>query len=192
MSDALDLLDRAIDQTDAMIRGIRPDQTQRATPCPDWDVRALVNHIVFDVQTFGSMVEGGERGSPNADLIADDWSAAFRRQAERLRQAWHAKGINGTVKNQLGEFPATWAAMQHVADLAVHSWDVAVSTGQSIDGFDQEVAEASLSWAKNSLKPEFRGPGKAFGDEVAVADDAPVYARLVGFFGRQPEYAAAA
>src|SRR5581483_1031122 len=104
--DALDLLDRAIAQTDAMIRGIRPDQAQRPTPCPDWAVRALVNHTVFDVQTFGSMVTGGERGSANADLIGDDWSAAFRGQSDRLREAWRAKGINGTVKNQLGEFPA--------------------------------------------------------------------------------------
>jgi hypothetical protein len=36
------------------------------------------------------------------------------------------------------------------------------------------------------LRPEFRGPDKAFGVEVPVPDDAPVYDRLAGWFGRDP------
>jgi hypothetical protein len=36
------------------------------------------------------------------------------------------------------------------------------------------------------LRPEFRGPGKAFGVEVPVPDDAPAYERLAGWFGRNP------
>ena len=64
-----------------------------------------------------------------------------------------------------------------MADLAVHSWDIARSTRQSTDGFDADLAEASLAWAKGALKPEFRGPGKAFGVEVDVPESAPAYDR---------------
>jgi hypothetical protein len=56
--------------------------------------------------------------------------------------------------------------------------------------YAMELAEASLAWAQQNLRPEFRGPDKAFGVEVAVSDDAPAYDRLVGFFGREPGYAA--
>ncbi len=185
---AFELLDRVLDQTAAAIAGVRRDQAALPTPCPDFDVRALVNHTVYDVQTFASMVKGGDRGSPDADLLGDDWAGTFRTGGAELMAAWQARGINGTIKNQLGEFPASWGAMQHVADFAVHSWDIAVSTGQSTASFDTQVAEAALAWAKENLKPQFRGPDKAFGTEVEVAADASAYDRLVGFFGRQPGY----
>jgi uncharacterized protein (TIGR03086 family) len=189
---AFELLERAIDQTAAAIGGVRPDQATLPTPCANFDVRGLVNHTVYDVQTFASMVKGGERGSPDANLLGDDWAGAFRTGGAELMAAWQARGINGTIKNQLGEFPASWGAMQHVADFAVHSWDIAVSTDQSTASFDTEVAEAALAWAKDNLKPQFRGADKAFGTEVEVAADAPAYDRLVGFFGRQPGYSASA
>ncbi len=190
--DALELLDRAIAQTGAVIRGITPDQAHRPTPCADFDVRALVNHTVYDVQTFVSLMKGGERGAPEADLIGGDWSSSFERAADQLMADWRARGIDGTIKNRLGEFPASWGVMQHVSDLAVHAWDIAVATGQPTTSFDPRLAEASLAWARQNLKPEYRGPDKAFGAEVHVPDSAPAYDRLVGFFGRRPGYAAPA
>ena len=182
------LLDSALAQTGSAIGHVRADQSALPTPCPSFDVRTLVNHTVFDIQMFTSMIDGGERGSPDADLIGQDWSAAFTRASERLRAAWQARGIDGTIENQLGELPASWAAMQHAADLAVHSWDIAVATGQSTDTFDTVLAEASLAWAKGALKPEFRGADKSFGTEVTVPESAPAYDRLVAFFGREPRH----
>src|SRR5690348_9284698 len=58
---AFELLERVLDQTAAAIAGVRPDQAALPTPCPSFDVRHLVNHTVYDVQTFASMVKGGER-----------------------------------------------------------------------------------------------------------------------------------
>jgi hypothetical protein len=46
----------------------------------------------------------------------------------------------------------------------------------------------ALSWSRQMLRPEFRGPGQAFGPEVAVRPDAPAYQRLAGWFGRDPEW----
>src|SRR5689334_18567440 len=106
-ADALTLLDRALAQTGAAIEHVRADQSTLPTPCPAFDVRTLVNHTVFDIQMFTSMIDGGQRGSPDADLIGDDWSTSFTRASEGLRAAWQAKGIDGTIKNQLGEFPAS-------------------------------------------------------------------------------------
>jgi hypothetical protein len=51
---------------------------------------------------------------------------------------------------------------------------------------DPALAEHALRWSRGMLRPEFRGPDKAFGVEVPVPDDAPVYDRLAGWFGRNP------
>jgi uncharacterized protein (TIGR03086 family) len=89
------------------------------------------------------------------------------------------------VKMPFGELPATWQVGQQIADLAVHAWDVALATGQSPD-VDTAVVEYAFEWGRQNLKPEFRGA--AFGPEITVPADAPVYDRLVGFFGRDPAW----
>jgi uncharacterized protein (TIGR03086 family) len=67
----------------------------------------------------------------------------------------------------------------------MHDWDLARATGQPAE-LDPALAEHALRWSRGMLRPEFRGPGKAFGVEVPVPDDAPAYERLAGWFGRDP------
>jgi len=73
-----------------------------------------------------------------------------------------------------------------ITELATHDWDLAKATGQVPAELDPALAEHALRWSRGMLRPEFRGPGKAFGVEVPVAEDAPVYDRLAGWFGRDP------
>jgi uncharacterized protein (TIGR03086 family) len=179
---SLELLSLAIDQLDTLIAGIRPEQASLRTPCPDWDLRQLVNHIVFDLSLFEAGLRGTQRGAPDADLIDDDWLAAYRAGAASLMQAWQARGTDGTLHTQAGDFPLTRALGQHVADLAVHGWDVARAVGQPTDQLDTEVGEAGLAFLHENLKPEYRG--QAFGPEVPVPESAPIYDRLAAFSGR--------
>jgi hypothetical protein len=140
---SVDLLARTLAQTEAIVARVRPEQATLPTPCASWDVRALVNHVVHDVQQFTVTVHGGE-------------------------------------------FPATWRVGQQIADLAVHGWDIAKATGQPTD-LDPEVGQLALDWGRENLKPQFRGDeasGRAFGPEVAVAADAPLYDRLAGASSR--------
>jgi uncharacterized protein (TIGR03086 family) len=176
------LLDRAVSQTGAIVARVRPEQAGLPTPCSEFDVRQLLNHVVYDVQTFTTMVTGAERGSPDADLIGDDWVGAYQAAAAGLMDAWRARGADGTMNlGRLGEMPAGWAVGQHYADIAQHGWDVALATGQSTE-LDPELGQAALDWARQSLKPEYRG--KAFAPEVAAPEGAPVYEKLAAFFGR--------
>src|SRR5712691_1771623 len=77
-ADPLGLLERAIEQAGRPIARTRADQAHLQTPCSEFDLRALLNHIVYDVRLFAAMLTGAERGSPDADLIDDDWSGAYR------------------------------------------------------------------------------------------------------------------
>jgi uncharacterized protein (TIGR03086 family) len=188
----LGLLARASDQAGALIRATRPDQGEVATPCFAFDLRTLVNHIVIDLKKFTSSVTGEKWEDDGRDLIADDWSAAYSAAAGDLMDAWKNEGVVGrTLQLAFGPMPAEWCIAQHVADLAVHAWDIAKATELSTN-LDEEVGEAALEFGRTSLRPEFRGDegsGKAFGHEVAVDRNAPLYDRLAGVFGRDPNWA---
>jgi uncharacterized protein (TIGR03086 family) len=185
----LDLLERTLAQTGAIIARVRPDQATLPTPCASWDVRTLVNHLVHDVRQFTKMAQGGRYEPDDADVIGDDWAGAYHEAASSLLAAWRRPGaLDRTVRLPFGEVPASWSVGQQVADLAVHGWDVAKATGQPTD-LDPEVGQFSLDWGRENLKPQFRGDeasGKSFGPEVAVPEDAPLYDRLAACFGRDP------
>lgn len=188
--DPVALLSRALDQTGAAISGVRPEQVKLPTPCRSWDVRALVNHVVHDVLMFTARAGGGgswERDE--SDAIDDDWAAAYREAAASLLAVWQRPGaLDGTVQLPFGEVPASWQVNQVISDLAVHAWDIAKATGQPTN-LEPEVGQVSLDWARVNLQPQFRGDeasGNVFGPAVPVPDDAPLYDRLAGFFGRDP------
>jgi uncharacterized protein (TIGR03086 family) len=189
-SEALERLDRALNQAGTVISRVRPGQEHLPTPCTDWDVRELVNHVVADVRQFSAGVGGEAADKPEGDLIDDDWEGAYRRAAADLMSAWRQDGVlERPVKTPMGEVPATWRIGNQVADLVVHAWDIAVATGQSTE-LDPELGEASLAWGRENLKPEFRGEGKQFAEEVPVEGDAPLHDRLAAFFGRRRPAAA--
>jgi uncharacterized protein (TIGR03086 family) len=187
-TDTLTLLERALDQTAAVIAAIPAGQAGLPTPCPGWDVRTLVRHVVGqDMRNFLVSVRGetADWRAP-ADELRDDWAAEFRDRAGPLRAAWRAADLGQPIAMPGGgEAPLRGRADQQIAELATHDWDLVKATGQRAD-LDPALAEHALDWSHQVLRPEFRGPDKAFGPEVPVSPDAPAYDRLAGWFGRDP------
>ena len=189
-TDPLTLLSAALDQTGAIIVGIRDDQQHLPTPCRSWDVTELVAHLVQDLKQFTERASGGtpDWTAPVAAVEGDPVDA-YRAGARGLLQAWGAAGdLSGTAPVPgMGEVAKRFPVDLQIAELAVHGWDLAVATGQSSD-LDPEVAEAALAWGRTALRPQFRGgedEGKAFGPEVDLPADAPLYDRLAAFFGHR-------
>lgn len=191
-TDPRPVLKLAFDQTHAALAAVRPEQLTQPTPCRSWTVSALVGHIVHDLDAFLQQARGerADWGAP-APALTDGWADAFRTKADQVMDAWWAAGdLSGTITLPIGEAPATTPVYQAITEFAVHSWDVARATGHDTE-LSPEVAEAALSWAPSMLRPEFRGSesdGMAFGPEKPVSDAAPVYERLAGFFGRDPQW----
>jgi uncharacterized protein (TIGR03086 family) len=182
----LGLLERALDETGALLARIRPEQATAPTPCTHWNLRQLVNHVVIDIQQFTRMAEGGRYQAHDEDVLGADWLAAYRAAAQKLLAAWRRPGALRQVAHLLfGDVPADWQLGQEITDLAVHAWDLARTSGIAPE-IDDEVVGAALEWGRANLKPEFRGV--AFGPEVEVPPTAPAYDRLVGFFGRRPDW----
>lgn len=189
-SDPVTLLLRALDQTGAIIAGIRDDQEHLRTPCRSWDVTEVVAHLVHDLGQFTARASGGtpDWSAPMA-AVDGDYIDAYRAGAKALVRAWRDAGdLSGTVETPgMGEVAKRFPLDQQIAEIAVHGWDLAVATGQSTH-LDPEVADTALAWARTALRPQFRGgedEDKAFGPEVDVSEDAPLYDRLAGFFGHR-------
>jgi uncharacterized protein (TIGR03086 family) len=186
--DTLALLERALDQTGAVIAAIPAGQAGLPTPCPGWDVRTLVRHVVGqDMRNFlvSARGETADWRAP-ADELGEDWAAEFRDRAGPLLAVWRVADLGQPIAMPGGgEAPLRGRADQQIAELATHGWDLVKATGQRAD-LDPALAEHALDWSHQVLRPEFRGPGKAFGLEVPVSPDAPAYDRLAGWFGRDP------
>jgi len=175
-----------------LIARIPPDKATSPTPCPSWDVGALVNHVYSDIPKFttGARGERPDWSRPE-EHIGNDWVADFRAAAAALLAAWRAADPQKLVPMPGGgEQPLLNLADNQTAEFAVHAWDIARATGQSTD-LDPDVGYRALTYGRQNLRPEFRGgTGSTFGQEVPVPDDAPIYDRLAGWFGRNPDWCA--
>lgn len=180
--DLIKLLATALDQAGAAVSGVREDQLELPTPCASWDVRTLVNHVLYDTQQFAAMVKGEQWKPGSIDVPYGEWRSAFEAGSARLLSAWREASDGGAAAQR--------PPSQQIAEFAVHGWDIARATGQSLP-FDDDVAEAGLTWARGMLKPEYRGSeasGKVFGPEQPAPDGAAPIERLAAFFGRDPAW----
>ncbi len=191
MTEPLTLLSRALDQVSTVLDQADPGQADRPTPCPLWDVATLAGHVVFDADQFAVAARGDRIDwSQSVPELTGDWRVAFDSAAEGLMAAWaEVPDLSEPVTMQFGPVPRTFLVNQQLAEFSVHAWDLARSIDHS-GQLDQEVAAIALGWATQTLQPQMRGAGKAFGAEVTVPDDAPPMDRLVGFFGRDPHWSA--
>lgn len=177
----------------AVARNVKPDQLSAPTPCPEWDVRALVNHLMF-WSAFRSELAARKEEAPADDPITEqtdftaqrDWPDTFAQQLDKAVAAWSAPGATeGETGLAGGSMPARVIAMMMIGELVVHGWDLASATGQSISadpaalGVIQEFAAA--------MGEQGRQMG-AFGEEVEVPPSAPMLDRVLGLSGRDPQW----
>lgn len=175
--------------------GVREDQRSESTPCAEYDVATLTGHIVGWLENFAGGFAAADGQCPQADVTGvqvsrDEAEPRIRRAAESL----DASLADGAAERDLviegqGGMPGEMALSMMLAEYIIHGWDLAVATGQDWSADDRAVAD-SLTFLQGMVTPESRGPGGMFGEEVEVAEDAPVLDRLVGFAGRDPQWKA--
>ena len=186
-SDPRPTLFRCFDQAARVVRGVSPDQLRRPTPCSEFDVAALLAHIVG----VGHRIAGiGRREDQTGALavpleVADDgWGAAFEASRDQALSSWLDDGLlDRKIELPFGTFPGAVVAQIYVLELTTHTWDLASATGQRA-ALEEDLAEASLTFARGMLPPEPRGGLIPFEAVVPVPEDAPAYDRLAGFLGR--------
>lgn len=178
--DDLEALERAYRHAEAVISRIPPGAMDRPTPCPEWDVRALLRHLVGAVAAFPEMLRG-EPPDWSANLVGDDAVASFRTAADANLAAWRAPGALDTP---VGMLPGMRLFDLNLVDAVVHTWDLATATDQD-SRIDAELAEQVFATWRAAPLDRSRAAG-AFGPEVEVPPDAPITDRLVALLGRRP------
>jgi uncharacterized protein (TIGR03086 family) len=178
-----------------IVSGTDAGQLGHPTPCPKYDVAALIDHLVEAGHRAAALGRGqapppGD-GFPHVELC--DAPGQLRSAAERAAQAWgEVASLSLRCTMPWGE-EYTGAALvdMYLAELAAHAWDLAWATGQ-LDKLDPSLALPALEGARATIKPQYRNmvePGAPFGAEVFPAPGASDWERLAAFMGRDPRAA---
>jgi len=188
----LDTLYRScVENWSSTVSGIGADQWDLPTPCSDWTVRDLVNHVAGEDLWTPPLVAGQtieEVGDQfDGDVLGDDpIGSAQSAAAAALAATSAALPGGGTVHLSFGDFPVAEYVWQLVADHLVHTWDLAAAIGSARDLDPDAVADVA-GWFVN-WEEGFRGAG-AIGPRVEVADGDP-QAALLASFGRDAGWSA--
>src|SRR3954452_6466016 len=171
----LDLYRQASAWTAEKIGGAK--DLDAATPCDEWSMRDLLNHML-DTQRYFLGAARGEAGAPPGPNPPNVVSANPRQDFERIQaDVVDAFSQDGVVEKT---GPALGIAS---ADQLLDGWDVARATGQD-DSMPEGLAEASYSVIHGRLTDEQRKG--AFKPEVPVGENATPQQRLLAYTGRDP------
>jgi uncharacterized protein (TIGR03086 family) len=176
-------LGRAFAAVGDLITNVRLEQWSAPTPCTDWTVRQLVDHLIGMNRVFAALLaDEPPPRRPAADHIEADPVGAYRDSAARLQAAFDQPGVlERTYRSPLGEATGAERLQIRLYDLLAHGWDLAQATGQPA-ALPDDVAEQSLAFVRTQLTEHAR-PGR-FGPAERAAEDARAIERLVAFLGR--------
>lgn len=185
--DLASLHDRALRATRRFVAGVPGGSWHDPTPCTDWDVRQLVNHVVTGNLWVGELMAGrtidevGDR--LDGDVLGDDPLAAYDRSAGVAAAAFSAEGaMDRPAAVSYGPVPGAVYAEHRFVDLLIHGWDVAVATGQDAT-LDPELVAACTE----VLAPQvavLAGTGM-FGGGVEAPPGASPQTELLALVGRR-------
>jgi uncharacterized protein (TIGR03086 family) len=175
---------RALDGFGRRVHAVVEDGWHQPTPCPDWDVAELVNHVVGENRWAPSLLGGGTIAdvgdSFDGDLLAGAPHDAWDRSAAEVADAAAATSLDVTVHLSFGDVPAEEYLWQLTADLLVHGWDLARATGQD-ESLDADVVDAVADWF-TQREDLYRGAG-VIGPAMPAVDQGAGN-RLLATFGR--------
>lgn len=175
-----------------VVRDIKPDQLSAQTPCTEYDVRRLVNHLLF----WGPSLEGAARkqavpppagDETDVDLTAADWAAALEAHIERTVAAW-SRPVAWQGTTHVGgptQLPAPLVGGMIVIEFVVHGWDLARAIGQRPAWDDEVTAYLYDELVKTAEQGRQLG---IYGPEIPIPASSPMLDRVLGLTGRDPAW----
>jgi len=187
--DSVALMRQVVASTNKVVKGTDPGQLDLQSPCTEWTVRDVINHITGGATMFAVCVEEGSVPENllgelmGGDNLGDDYVKSWETASTRAITAFEAPGaLEKMVKLPFGEMPAGVAVNIAVFDVLTHAADIAVTTGQTID--DTALVEAALELGQQMVGPDLRAPGM-FDHERQAPEGASPTLRLLAFAGRE-------
>lgn len=184
---------RAVHGFAALVALVRTEHWGLPTPCAEWDVRALVNHLVYEELWTPPMLEGktiAEIGEDafGGDLLGDDPATAQSLAAGAAVTAANAVPLDRVIHVSFAELPAQEYLSQLFADHLIHGWDLARAIGAPYV-VPSDLRSGLAAWFDTSetLYREF----EVIAPEVP-GDFEDLCSQLLARFGRDPAWTAPA
>lgn len=163
-----------------VLHGIAADDLHKQTPCREFDVAALTDHLLNSITTVGAMA-GAEFGERDRDASVEQQVLFAARPA---LDAWQRRGLEGTVEFGGNEAPANVMVGVLSIEFLVHAWDYAEAVGREVTA-PESLSDYVLGLAHKIITPEGR-VNVGFDDPIDVPADAGALDRLVAYTGRRP------
>jgi uncharacterized protein (TIGR03086 family) len=174
------------------LAAVADDQWDDPTPCDEWTVRDLANHMLLGTRMTVQLLAGGAQHDVIAglgdDLMAqtDDPVGTFGQLADEMERGFSApNGLEGTVNHPMGELPRSMFVLFRVTDNAMHAWDLARALGAD-ERLDEELVDHL--WQASQPMADGLADTGMFGSGASgtLGDDAPLQDRLLDMMGRRP------
>jgi uncharacterized protein (TIGR03086 family) len=184
--------DRLVAAVQQLVDGVQPDQWTASTPCEDWNVRQLLQHLNNGSVVFAKAITGERPAGPvnaeerAADTLGEDPAEGFRAGGILIHDAFMTPGFLETRHETpvMGEQDGATIVHMRMNEMLIHGWDLARATGQPA-ALPEDLAEGALKMWQGVLGDRSR-EGMPFSDPVTVPDDSPAIDRLAAYLGRQP------
>ncbi|RZQ63376.1 TIGR03086 family metal-binding protein [Amycolatopsis suaedae] len=176
-----------LDATSGLVATI--DRWDAPTPCPEWNVRELVGHMVLGNRLFTGILHGEAGGTldpKGQDVLGADPAGTYRQAADELLVAFRLPGVlERIVQVPVGPVPGIAAVHLRAVEELTHGWDLAQATGRQLD-VPGDVVEREIEFTRGKLAdvPPDRSP---FAPPQPVPDDASPLDRLAALLGRKVE-----
>ena len=185
MRDVADRYLAALSELDRHMHDIPTDHWSSPTPCTEWDVRALVDHLVYETLWVPDLVAGATLADVGnryeGDRLGDDPVAAWSSAKAAAAEGVSASALDVAVHTSGGQLTADEYLTQMLFDAAIHGWDLATSIG-AVHTIPDDVARDLEAWFAPQV--EQMVAARIIAEPVSVSSEADAATRLIALSGR--------
>ena len=187
MNDVVDRYVTALDELGRHVHAIASDRWASPTPCTEWDVRALVDHLVYetlwvpDLLAGATLAEVGDRY--DGDRLGEDPVAAWDAALTAAHESARSSPLDAPVHTSGGELSPQEYLTQMLFDAVIHGWDLATAIGV-VHTIPDDVARDLEAWFAPQV--EEMVAARIIAEPVPVGAGADAATRLIALSGRVP------
>ena len=174
-ADPVQIYETATTQARTVLQRVKPEQMKQSTPCSEWDVEALINHLVSAQNGIAGRVSGSQVAAGSTPLETLDAAVLAMVAAAKA-----PGGLEKKVQGRQGEVPAGQMLNIGTMDVSLHTWDLAKATGQDTT-LDAGVVEHIFPALEEMVKG---GPSPAFADSMESPANASRQDKMIALSGR--------
>lgn len=182
-------------RTAELMANIGDDQLASPTPCPNYTLGDLLDHVnglslAFADAATKNLPEGGtQQPSGSAARLEREWRTRIPQRLAALAEAWRDPAAwEGMTQAGSVDLPGEIAGLVALNEVIVHGWDIARASGQPYDADPGDVQVCIQTMGPRPGEDRPVGDDVMFGRPVDVPVDARPIDRLVAVLGRDPSW----